>query len=92
MRVSCPIPEVARLCRTLRAWRVEFLVDHETAGASNGPTEAMNLLIERSRRDARGFRNFDNYRLRLRLPTASSRRLLRQPMCPIPLSQVIVST
>jgi transposase len=64
---SCPIPEIARLGRTLRSWRVEFLADHDTAGASNSPTEAMNLLIERSRRDAHGFRNFDNYRLRLLL-------------------------
>lgn len=35
---------------------------HDTGGASNGPTEAINLLIERNRRAAHGFRNFRNYR------------------------------
>ena len=62
-----PIPEVARLGRTLRTWRVEFLAYYDTGGASNGPTEAINLLIEKHRRDAHGFRNFRNYRLRLLL-------------------------
>ncbi|MCO6667833.1 transposase, partial [Cutibacterium avidum] len=32
-------------------------------GASNGPTEAMNGLIELHHRIARGIRNRDNYRL-----------------------------
>jgi len=64
---GCPIPEVARLGRTLRAWRAEFLAYFDTGGASNGPTEAINLLIEKHRRDAHGFRNFANYRLRLLL-------------------------
>ena len=64
---DCPIPEVARLGRTLRAWRTEFLAYFDTGGASNGPTEAINLLIEKHRRDAHGFRNFSNYRLRLLL-------------------------
>jgi transposase len=64
---SCPIPEVARLGRTLRGWRGELLAYFDTGGASNGPTEAVNLLIEKHRRDAHGFRNFDNYRLRLLL-------------------------
>ncbi len=61
---TCPVPEIARLGRTLRSWRAEFLASFDTAGASNGPTEAINLLIERSRRDAHSFRN---YRLRLLL-------------------------
>jgi hypothetical protein len=38
-----------------------------TTGLSNGPTEAVNLLIEKIRRVGHGFRNFDNYRLRLLL-------------------------
>ena len=37
------------------------------AGASNGGTEAVNGLIELHRRIARGFRNRDNYRLRMLL-------------------------
>ena len=64
---SCPIPEVARLGRTLKKWRREFLAYFDTAGASNGGTEAVNGLIELHRRIARGFRNRDNYRLRMLL-------------------------
>jgi len=61
---SCPIPEVARLGKTLTTWRSEFLGYYDTDGASNGGTEAINGLIEPHRRIARGFRNRDNYRLR----------------------------
>jgi transposase len=64
---SCPIPEVARLGRTLKQWRTEFLGYFDTGGASNGGTEAINGLIELHRRVARGFRNRDNYRLRMLL-------------------------
>ena len=64
---SCPIPEVARLGKTLTAWRSEFLGYFDTGGASNGGTEAINGLIELHRRIARGFRNRDNYRLRMLL-------------------------
>ena len=34
---------------------------------SNGPTEAMNLLVKKIKRVGHGFRNFANYRLRLLL-------------------------
>ncbi len=64
---TCPIPEVARLGRTLKRWQKEFLAYFDTAGASNGGTEAVNGLIELHRRIARGFRNRDNYRLRMLL-------------------------
>jgi transposase len=64
---ACPIPEVARLGRTLRQWRREFLGYFDTAGASNGGTEAVNGLIELHRRIARGFTNSENYRLRMLL-------------------------
>ncbi|WP_249138466.1 ISL3 family transposase [Phycicoccus avicenniae] len=64
---TCPIPEVARLGKTLRRWRSEFLGYFDTNGASNGGTEAVNGLIELHRRIARGFRNRDNYRLRMLL-------------------------
>ncbi|HET7474793.1 MAG TPA: transposase [Dermatophilaceae bacterium] len=39
----------------------------DTDGASNGSTEATNLVIEKGRRTAHGYRNFANYRLRLLL-------------------------
>ena len=34
---------------------------------SNGPTENLNLKIKNTKRIARGYRNFTNYRLRLLL-------------------------
>jgi transposase len=61
---SRPIPEIAPLGRTLRAWKKEFLAYIATNRASNG-TEAINGIIELHRRIARGFRNPANYRLRL---------------------------
>jgi transposase len=62
---SCPIPEIARLGRTLRAWRDQFLAYFTTGRANNGGTEAINGIIELHRRIARGFRNPTNYRLRM---------------------------
>nr|WP_141847216.1 ISL3 family transposase [Humibacillus xanthopallidus] len=64
---SCPIPEIARLGRTLAQWREAFLAYFTTEGANNGGTEAINGLIELHRRVARGFRNRENYRLRMLL-------------------------
>jgi len=64
---SCPIPEIARLGRTLNQWRDAFLGYFTTGGANNGGTEAVNGLIELARRVARGFRDTDNYRLRMLL-------------------------
>src|SRR5215203_7102525 len=65
---SCPIPEIARLGRTLRAWKEQLLAYFATGRASNGGTEAVNGIIELHRRIARGFRNPANYRLRIILP------------------------
>jgi transposase len=59
-------PELTRLLKTLRRWRTEILNHHRT-GASNGPVEAANLLIKQIKRSGRGFRNIDNYRLRILL-------------------------
>ena len=44
--LSCPVPEVRRLGRTLRSWRPEWLAYFHTGKASNGPVEAINLNIE----------------------------------------------
>ena len=38
----CPIPEIARLGRTLRKWKDALDAYFDTGGASNGPTEAIN--------------------------------------------------
>ena len=73
---SCPIPEVARLGRTLKAWRQQLLAYFNTSDISNGGTEAINLIIEKVRRLAHGFRDFTHYRLR---NTPGS---LRQPRLP----------
>lgn len=64
---TCPVPEIARLGRTLKQWRSAFLAYFDTGRSSNGSTEAVNGLIELHRRVARGFRNRDNYRLRMLL-------------------------
>jgi hypothetical protein len=65
----------------VRRWEHEILGWHRT-GLSNGPTEAMNLLIKSV---GHGFRNFENYRLRLLLhcgvewPAHSTRRTNQRP-------------
>ena len=64
---TCPIPEIARLGRTLRKWKEALDAYFDTDGASNGPTEAINGIIELGRRTARGYRNPTNYRLRMLL-------------------------
>jgi transposase len=61
------IPELVRLARTLDTWRDELLAYFDTGGVSNGPTEAVNALIKKIKRIGHGYRNFDNYRLRLLL-------------------------
>jgi len=62
---TCPVPEIARLGRTLRSWSAQFLAYFTTGRANNGGTEAVNGIIELHRRIARGFRNPGNYRLRM---------------------------
>ncbi|WP_298255639.1 transposase, partial [uncultured Arthrobacter sp.] len=64
---TCPIPEIARLGRTLKRWRDAFLAYFTTDRANNGGTEAVNGIIELHRRLARGYRNRHNYRLRMLL-------------------------
>jgi transposase len=61
------VAELSRLARTVKAWEVEILAFHSTDGCSNGPTEAINLLVKKVKRVGHGFRNFANYRLRLLL-------------------------
>ena len=70
---DCPIPEVARLGRTLRMCRQHVLARFETHRISNGGTEAVNLIIEKTRRLAHGFRTFEHYRLRILLAASGTR-------------------
>jgi len=57
------VAEIQSLGRTLSRWRTEILNHHQT-GASNGPTEGLNLVIKKVKRAGHGFRRFDHYRLR----------------------------
>jgi len=63
---TCRVPEVARLARTMKRWEPQILTFF-TTGVSNAGSEAQNLVTEKLRRNAHGFRNFENYRLRLLL-------------------------
>jgi hypothetical protein len=70
---TCPVPEVARLGRTLKQWKIAILANFDTNGASNGPTHAINGVIENTRRIARGFR-ISTYRPRCLLAAGGHRR------------------
>lgn len=81
------VHEVRRLGRALVRWYDEILAHHRT-GASNGPTEALNLLVKKVKRVGHGHRSFANYRIRLLLhcgvdwpppPAVSLRRHPRRP-------------
>ncbi|MCO4251200.1 transposase [Pseudarthrobacter raffinosi] len=72
----CPIPEVARLARTVKQWKTAILAYFDTNGSFNGPTKTNNGIIETTRRIARGFRNFPSYRIRC-LPAADGHRPYR---------------
>jgi hypothetical protein len=67
-------PRGRPLGRTLRSWRAQILAYFDTHGVSNGGTEAINLIIEKVRRLAHGFKDFDHYRLRILLAADGSRR------------------
>jgi transposase len=60
------VPEIRSLGKTLASWRTEILAHHDT-GASNGPTEGLNLCVKKVKRCGHGFRSFENYRLRVLL-------------------------
>lgn len=57
------VDEIRSLGGTLQRWRGEILNHHHT-GASNGPTEGLNLVIKKVKRAGHGFHRFDHYRLR----------------------------
>ena len=64
---TCPIPEIAHLGPTPLTWKDAHLAYFDTGGASNGPTEAINGIIERGKRTARGYPNPTNYQPRMLL-------------------------
>jgi transposase len=63
---TSPVPEIRALGDTLARWHNEILARFDT-GASNGPTEGLNLCIKRVKRAGNGFQNFEHYRLRVLL-------------------------
>ena len=63
---STDVPELDRLARTIARWEVPILRWHRTR-LTNAATEGTNLIIKNIKRLGFGFRNFDNYRLRLLL-------------------------
>jgi transposase len=56
-------PEVQKLGCTIKNW-FDKTANYHLARVSNGPTEALDNLIERIKRIAFGFCNFENYRIR----------------------------
>ena len=75
------LPHTARSPRSPDSAAPSGLAPHvlayfDTHGVSNGGTEAINLIIEKVRRLAHGFRDFDHYRLRIML-AADGRRPYR---------------
>ncbi len=60
------VEEIRSLGSTLASWRTEILAHHAT-GASNGPTEGLNLCVKRVKRCGNGFKRFEHYRLRVLL-------------------------
>jgi transposase len=63
---SSDVPELDRLARTIARWETPILRWHRTR-LTNAATEGTNLVIKNIKRLGFGFRNFDNYRLRLLL-------------------------
>jgi len=63
---SDDVAEIRSLSHTLASWRSEILAHHDT-GASNGPTEGLNLCVKKVKRAGHGFRSFEHYRLRVLL-------------------------
>jgi transposase len=75
------LDEIQSLGRTLARWRAEIL-NHHTTGASNGPTEGLNLLVKKIKRAGHGFRCFANYRLRILLHAGGCDWPSRRPSPP----------
>jgi transposase len=77
------ISELTTLAQTIETWwpAIEVFL---TTGLTNARTEGTNRLIKQVKRAARGFRNRDNYRRRVRLHcTRRTRRMsARKPTVP----------
>jgi transposase len=63
---SSDVAELERLGHTIARWEAPILRWHRTR-LTNAATEGTNLVIKNIKRLGFGFRNLDNYRLRLLL-------------------------
>ena len=63
---TAEVIELTRLAKTIRRWEIPLLRWH-TTGLTNAGVEGTNLIIKNIKRLGFGFRNFENYRLRLLL-------------------------
>jgi len=76
------VEEIRSLDDTLERWHKEIL-NHLRTGASNGPTEGLNLCVKKVKRAGRGFTCFEHYRLRvLHLDQASMTAKDQNPLSP----------
>jgi len=70
------LEEIRTLGRTIHRRRDDILAFFDHPGTSNGPTEALNGLMEHLRGTARGFRNLANYIARCLLDAGGFRPLI----------------
>ena len=73
------IPEYREVVDTIIAWGEEILAYHTTRGATNGPIEGINNLLQVLRRVAHGFTNYDNYAAQGILVTSPPHRQQKRP-------------
>jgi len=64
--LELPLAAMVQLGKTLHAWREEIATMWRFT-RNNGITEAFHTKMEVLQRQAYGFRNFDNYRLRVKV-------------------------
>lgn len=64
---AAAIDECDRLAKTVRRWEDQVLAYYRSHGLSNAKSEAVNALVKKIKRVGHGFRNLENYRLRLLL-------------------------
>ena len=74
--VPAALAEVRTLGKTLHRRQVDILAFFDHPGTSNGPSEAINGLIEHLRGTARGFRNLTHYIARSLLDAGGFRPLI----------------
>ena len=63
---TAEVVELTQLAKTIRRWEIPLLRWHTTA-LTNAGVEGTNLIIKNIKQLGFGFRNFENYRLRLLL-------------------------